>query len=63
MEKFKLLDNSHHILMDKLKERLVNLLKPSQLEKIDKISELCPEVNDEMNCDKAKSLHKCLIKL
>lgn len=63
LEKFNLLDDSNHIIMDKFKDHLIPILKSEQLDKVDGLSEMCPQINEKMDCDKARSLHKCIMKM
>lgn len=63
MEKMNFLDNSKHLLLEKFKEHLVSTLKPDEPQKLDKLSDSCPEINDMMDCDKARSVQKCMVKL
>lgn len=60
MEKTNLLDESKHIKMDEYKERWM-MMRPGDMKKIEKIPEMCPEIHEEMDCDKARTVEKCIL--
>lgn len=60
MEKTNILDDSKHIKVDEFKKRVSLLIKPEEKEKLEKIAEKCPDINSEMDCDKARNLDKCI---
>lgn len=53
-----------HISLEKFKERMVSEFKDDDTGKIEEIlkSDMCPEIKETMDCDKARSFHKCLFK-
>lgn len=63
MEKTNLLNDTKHIKIDELKKRISLITRPEEAKKVDKITEMCPEIHSEMNCDTARNLEKCVAEI
>lgn len=63
MEKTDLLDDTKHIKIDEFKKHISVLIKPEEKEKLEKITEMCPDIHSEMDCDKARNLDKCVLEM